>query len=96
MKLKISARVKEKLRKKHNVGVDEVIECFANREGGIYKDVREDHKTNPPSLWFIAETNMGLHLKVVYINKNGEIHIKTAYPANKTEKNLYNRLAGLD
>lgn len=52
--LKISKSIIGKLKSKHNVSVDEVFECFLNRTKGLLEDTRVNHKTNPPTLWFIS------------------------------------------
>ena len=92
MKLKISPRVGEKLAQKHGVSAGEALECFANRCGNALKDTRAEHKTNPPSLWLVAETDRGRTLKVVFmLMPDGEIEIKTAYPANPEEIRIYRK-----
>ena len=93
MTLKYSSAVKQKLAEKHGVSLDEVQQCFANREGGLLEDTREDHKTDPPSQWFIAETDYGRRLKVVFILKNGDILLKTAYGPNQKEDAIYRKYA---
>lgn len=92
LKLIISAKVAGKLAKKHNVTEDEIVECFANRTAGFLLDEREYHKTEPPTRWFVAETNRGRLLKVVFVPTNG-IFIKTAYEANADEIRIYNSKA---
>ena len=88
----ISPRVREKLVHKHNVSTDEVAECFANRAGRFLRDVRERHQSNPPTVWFVAETDRGRHLKVAFIpHPGGEFEIRTAYPANEIEKSIYRK-----
>lgn len=92
--LYVSPAVQTKLKEKHNVAVSEVIECFGNRIGHFLEDIREEHKTNPKTQWFVAETNHGRKLKVVFIQfTDGSIRLRTAYQANKTEIGLYNNLA---
>jgi uncharacterized DUF497 family protein len=93
MALKCSTAVKQKLAEKHGVSVDEVQQCFANREGGLLEDTREDHKSDPPTQWFIAETDYGRRLKVVFIFKDGNILLKTAYVPNCKEEKIYQRHA---
>ncbi|MFV0576063.1 MAG: hypothetical protein ACK5NC_11715 [Vibrio sp.] len=95
MGLVISVAVKKKLQVKHNVNEDEVLECFANREKSFLKDTREEHDTDPPTLWFVSETDYGRKLKIVFIHYNNENKyvIKTAYPANETEIRIYNKYA---
>lgn len=93
MTLKYSSAVKQKLAEKHGVSLEEVQQCFANREGGLLEDIREDHKTDPPSQWFIAETDYGRRLKVVFILKNGDILLKTAYGPNQKEDTIYRKYA---
>jgi len=84
-----------KLTKKHNVSVGEVIECFANRRGPSLTDTRVDHRTDPPTRWFIAETDMGRKLKVVYMVVDNSFEVKTAYPPNQVELDIYTRLTNV-
>lgn len=90
MTIKISSAIKEKLLLKHYVSLTEVTECFENMTGNYLTDNREDHRTDPPTLWFISETNQGRLLKVVFIFIQGHIHIKTAYEPNQKETDIYN------
>lgn len=85
----ISATVSSKLLYKHNVTREEISECFDNRCGDLLIDDREDHRRNPPTLWFVAETRKGRLLKVVFQVRDGNCHIITAYEANSTEIRIY-------
>ncbi|WP_380179350.1 hypothetical protein [Kalamiella sp. sgz302252] len=80
MRLLISQKVRLKLASKvPPVTESEIIECFSNRDGYLLEDTREDHKSDPPTQWFIAETDYGKKLKIVFIYKeNSEIAIRTA------------------
>ena len=90
MNILISERVQTKLNSKHGgVTINEIRECFANLDGRILIDTREDHVTNPYTRWFIAETNCGRELKVAYIPYTHEIQIKTAYEPDDSERNAY-------
>ena len=93
MALVLSAAVRAKLKVKHGVDESEVVEAFANRELGFLIDTREKHQTNPPTEWFIAETDRGKKLKVCFVLRDGDIHIKTAYKANQAEIAIYDKLA---
>jgi len=95
MALDVSDRVAQKLREKHGVSIQEVIECFANRCGPSLLDTREDHKTIPPTKWFIAETDRGRKLKVVYIWADSRCTIKTAYPPSSVELEIYRKITGV-
>lgn len=88
--LVISPSVREKLRFKHKVQEQEIRECFLNFEGKYLTDSRENHNTDPPTLWFIGDTYRGRKLKVVFIHRDGNIHVKSAYEANEAEKRIYN------
>lgn len=93
-KLKISSRISEKLRQKHNVSIEEIDECFLNRSRGFLEDTREDHQTDPPTLWFIAETDKGRLLKVVFMElDDGSYEIKTTYQPNQNEVTIYEKYA---
>lgn len=89
----ISLAVRQKLKQKHLVSSEEVRECFRNREGGLLEDTREQHRTDPPTWWFIAATNSGRFLKVVFVRRivgsKVELHLRTAYPANEEERRIY-------
>ena len=83
--------IKSKLLTKHGVSIREVEQCFENQTGKALVDNREEHQTDPPSLWFIAQTNNRRTLKVVYILVNGKIIIKTCYEPNDIEKFIYQK-----
>ena len=91
MGLVISPKIKEKLRHKHWVSEEEIVQCFASREGRLLTDLREEHRTDPPTHWFIAETSYGRLLKVVFVPIGEDIHIKTAYEPNETEIRIYKK-----
>lgn len=91
--MKISSKVKSKLLTKHRgVTEEEIEECFASREGSFLEDIRAEHATDPPTKWFVAETDMGRILKVAFIY-DGDIVIKTAYEANPEEIRIYTKYA---
>lgn len=96
MKLDISPKVRDKLNTKHGVTEAEIRECMYNRAGDLLIDVREDHKTDPPTTWFIARTNGGRKLKILQMQYPDKTVIKTAYPPNKAEETLYFRKANVD
>ncbi len=87
--LLISPRIQAKLRWKHRVTVDEIRECFFNHEGNCLRDDREEHRTDPPTWWFIAPTDHSRLLKIVFVLKDGNIHIKSAFEPGKKDLNLY-------
>ena len=85
----ISQQVIEKLRIKHDVHRREVEQCFENKVGNFLIDEREDHQTDPPSLWFIAPTNCDRLLKVICMFIDGNIHIKSAFDPDAEEISIY-------
>jgi len=89
MNIVINKGIEEKLREKHQVSLKEVEECLQNITGNLLTDNRDKHKTNPPTLWFIAETNQRRELKVCFMKIGSEIHIKTAFEPNEEEKRIY-------
>jgi len=92
--LLISATVIKKLNDKHGVTREEVEECFYNRTKGLLEDTREVNKTKPPTMWFIAETNDGRLLKVVFIElSNRKYEVKTCYEPNTNEVKIYGKFA---
>ena len=89
--LKISPDIQRKLSFKHSVTRLEVEQCFVNRSGRLLMDTREKHKTDPPTLWFLALTNQSRVLKIVYIQIGSTIHLKSAFSPNETEIKIYSR-----
>jgi hypothetical protein len=96
MALIISPKVREKLASKvPPVTEAEVRECFWNRTGKTLIDDREEHQTNPPTRWFIAETAAGRHLKVIFIRTASGDHIlKSAYDPDEAEELIYEQENG--
>ncbi|MGE3557247.1 MAG: hypothetical protein AB7M93_30515 [Candidatus Obscuribacterales bacterium] len=91
MKLLLSSKIREKLEGR---GIDEsdLHQCFENRYGSFLEDTREDHRTNPPTQWFISETDNGRELKVVFVQLNKtDIAIKSAFDPNSEEKRIYQK-----
>jgi len=93
MKFVVTGRIRQKLKDKHGVVLEEIEQCFYNRTGRFLEDAREEHRTHPPTQWFIAETDTGRRLKVVFVDDvdAGVIHIKTTYEPNATEEKIYGR-----
>lgn len=90
-KIHMSGSVLAKLESKHSVTSNEVFQCFANRAGKSLIDTREDHKTDPPTEWFIAETDAGRRLKICFLVQDGTVYLKTAYPPNDVEERIYQK-----
>ena len=93
MNLYIDPSVEKKLKEKHDVTPLEVLECFQNRLFGTLVDDRAENRTYPPTQWFIAETNSGRRLKVVFIfdKKVKKFLLKTAYEPNALEEKIYGK-----
>lgn len=91
--LRISEAVLQKLRDKHNVTRREVEQCFENKCGLYLEDEREDHKSDPPTLWFVAPTSTGRMLKVIFIYRDGQVHLRSAYDADHAAQSMYDRNA---
>jgi len=94
MALIISPKIRQKLAKKHGVSKEEVIQCFANWDTSLYApmiDDREEHATDPPTRWFVAETDMGRMLKVLFVwyEEDGRIYLKSAYEASKAVQAMF-------
>jgi hypothetical protein len=90
----ISPTIQDKLTNKHQVTRKEVEQCFTNRTGGIFLDDREDHKTDPATLWFVAPTHQGRLLKVIFVfdPKSRKFYLKSAYDTNQKINDLYEKL----
>lgn len=94
MGLVISPKVREKLAQKTPpVTEDEILQCFANRSGNYLTDEREQHASDPPTRWFIAETDYGRKLKIAFIPRDGDLIIRTAYDPNPIEQRIYGQFS---
>lgn len=91
MGLVISKAVLDKLKFKHNIDAHEVRQCFMNRNGSLLQDTREQHRSDPPTQWFIAQTDKCRTLKIIFIAKNGSVYLKSAFEPNQNELYIYNR-----
>ena len=91
--LRISDAVLEKLANKHSVSRREVEQCFENKCGLFLVDDREDHRSDPPTLWFVAPTHKGRLLKVIFIFRDGQVHLRSAYNADESARSLYDSKA---
>lgn len=89
--LRISTAVLEKLAKKHQVERREVEQCFDNKCGLFLMDDREDHASDPPTLWFIAPTNKGRSLKVIFVYRDGYMDLRSAFEADEAAQRIYDR-----
>ncbi|KLJ02847.1 hypothetical protein [Luteimonas sp. FCS-9] len=90
-RIRFSNAVKKKLKEKHDVDTAEAEQCFANRTGKLLEDNREQHLTDPRTVWFIAPTNKGRLLKVCYVPNNGDFDVRTCFPPNEVEMTIYRK-----
>lgn len=86
----ISETIQQKLIQKHAVYRREVEQCILNIDGPMLEEAREDHRTDPPTRWFLSSTNAGRLLKVVFVLRDGKIFIRTCYSPNADEIRIYN------
>lgn len=89
MAIVISNKIEAKLKDKHAVSRLEVEQCFENILGKFLIDTREKNKTDPATMWFISPTNKNRLLKIVFVFKDNNFFIKTAYDPNAEEINIY-------
>jgi hypothetical protein len=86
----ISQGIASKLKTKHGVAKNEVLECFENRDGRLLIDTRQAHK-DPTTYWFIAETHHRRQLKVCFVVEGDDFFLRTAYEPNAEERRIYNK-----
>lgn len=89
MAIVISPKVLDHIQQKHGVNEQDVHQCFQNRTGQLLFDPREKHRTNPQTQWFVAFTNKARLLKVCFVPEHGNQYVRTAYPPNDEELNIY-------
>ncbi len=78
-----------------NVTQKDIEECFANHCGGYCYDNRKQHldKSGNPAIWFVGETNDCRPLKISFVRENGNIYLKSAYPASPKIQAMYRKYA---
>lgn len=94
MTLHISLKVRAKLAQAdHNVTEEEIVQCFANRYRGFCSDSRPIHKAPLPTQWFVAETDYGRRLKIVFMHDipSNRMDIKSAYSATAEVTRIYEK-----
>ena len=89
MSLIISPNIGRKLATRHHVTQDEIEQCFMNCDGPYLTDEREAHATDPPTLWFIGETDAGRQLKVVFVPEHGNLYLRTAFTPTRIQAGVY-------
>ena len=91
LKLYIHSSVEQKLKKKHGVDPHEVHEVWNKYDGITLVDTREQHRSNPATEWFVAETVSYRKLKVIFIPVEdlGYAILRSCYEANQKEINLF-------
>ena len=92
--IEIAPSIKHKLKTKHNVEIEEVIECFANVTQGFVQDTREEHKTNPPTHYFIEQTDNARLLCIAFIHTDETIVLKTAFEPSQKRIQTYKNAVG--
>jgi hypothetical protein len=95
LKLYISPTIAKKLKDKHGVETTEVQEAWDAYDGTTLEDTREQHRTNPATMWFLSKTKAGRILKVVYVPEDGIGYLRTSYDANATEIWLFKLKGGV-
>jgi hypothetical protein len=94
LNIEINDSIVKKLNDKHNVTTSEVRECFDNVTNGFLIDSREEHITDPPSHFFIAKTNKGRRLKIIfmYFEFKKKFIIKSAFEADQKAIGFYEKM----
>lgn len=92
MILLISDEIEKKLRDSHGVDQFDILQCFGNQTKSAMLDDREEHRTDPPTQWFISENDLGRRLKIVFIQLTAlEVVIKSAYEPDENEERIYQK-----
>lgn len=90
--MRISDKIKQKLADR-GISRLELEQCFLNIEGTYLEDIRAEHKTNPTTKWFVAETDKGRRLKVMFVPEKDGVDIKSAYDATDEIYRIYKKYA---
>ena len=90
MAIILTLQIRKKLAEKvPPVSLEEIIECFQNRTKRPLVDNRQQHKTRPPTRWFIAKTDADRKLKIVFVTyPSGDHVIKSAFDPYEYEERI--------
>jgi hypothetical protein len=81
----ISPVIRDKIAREDHGAVTEreVRECFMCWDGRYCGDDREEHQTQSgcPTRWFVEDSHVGRKLKIVYVEDDENVYLKSAYPA---------------
>ena len=74
---------------------NEVAECFDNHCGRYCLDHRPQHadSNGNPSVWFVASTNHGRCLKIMFVRDGTDIFLASAYPATPEVQRIFSKFA---
>jgi hypothetical protein len=69
----------------------EVRECFMVWDGRYCEDPREQHQTQSglPTRWFVCESHVGRSLKIMYVEDDENVYLKTAYVATEDVQRIF-------
>ena len=93
----ISQKIREKIASVDHGSVTEreVRECFMAWDGQYCEDPREEHQTQSglPTRWFVEESHIGRCLKIMYVEDDENVYLKSAYLATSEVKRIFARSA---
>lgn len=92
MTIRISPGILAKITSR-GIRVIEIEQCFLNRDGGFCEDTRAHHLTNPLTKWFVAETDKGRALKLMFVATDDGVDLKSAYDATAEVSRIYVKYA---
>jgi hypothetical protein len=96
VKIRISEDVLKKIAAQtpeRNITPLEVEQCFMNVEHGYCEDTRAQHLTNPLTKWFVADTDRGRTLKIMFVPGPDGVDLKSAYEATEEICRIYKKYA---
>lgn len=82
-------KIKKKLKEKHGLDWSEVLGVWQSFNGTTLEDDREEHRTDPPTQWFVHKG-----IKIVFLEQVAVPNVcilKSAFAANEKEKQLYSK-----
>ncbi len=92
MNVRISPNILQKINDR-KISRLEVEQCFQNVEFGYLEDTRAEHLTDPITRWFVAETDKGRTLKIMFVPEKDGVSLKSAYEAKPDVIRIYQKYA---
>lgn len=89
----VSTKIADKIARPDHGGLTrkDVEECFLNRTGQVVDNRPQHSGTLGPTWWFVAPNHAGKVIKVMYVEDDEHVYLRSAYLATDEVEAMYER-----